>query len=1222
MRQNRRVLVVTPSFQSEAFIDETVHSVLTQVTDVPVHYHVQDGGSSDGTLDKLRRWSAIVENGELPGLGKNTLFSFASATDSGMYDAINTAFARLNPQSDDILTWINSDDRLAPGALITVEQVFVDVPSCHFLSARISIMNEGGSILGVGPATGYAQACLAAGLHDGRWLEFVMQEGTFFSGEIWNDAGGVDPRYKLAGDWDLWRRLAAKTPHFTLDSITGFHRRRHGQLSGDMDRYYREVDQALIGSEAKRDAIFNTAMALSSAPPAEFLSNLIRFDTTLQRWVAIPFNAHATFAPRLTTPAGEAAAFPLIPVEGFFPREGPYPEYGLYGRVCWMRTQVAASKVDVPENARYVLRLLLRAGADRLTVSIAVNGNSIFRSLIPDPVPMHNEAFEIPVSLRAGSNIVVLTVTGDAPAERPLLLIDAYAIQQARRSSSTPGWFAPTPPTIMRSSYIGGVVAVVDGSDRPDLLSDTVASIREQDAVLVSIVVCVSTAEGRLIAESLGDQIDLILSGMSVGHTDLETRLASIGARIVFEIAAGNMLARGALDAALAIFIDADVQEVGGIVELCDRSGLLLGKRLPHSNDKPLFRRQPNDPTSPSTVRCNLGRTLLVDTTHDGFSSRSTATPLDALIIEPWSVGLAEGTSLQSLAKTLAILGGTVRYVHGDRMTRDAKNGLVRITGYGASDTVSSDGETLEWSFTPDNDDVLTLPTDTDPPGRFAYAIGGYVDTVTLAPRTRWLARQCFKLPSTGFILALSPAFSDDMLAGLYAVLATSITRPVVIVRLTYALPPAEPNGDVIWLEMPDDDFVLSYTLSSIDVLITMPGEKRLCLKAAACALPVLEFPALSGETPMETPTKEAYASSLAGLITDPVLTRMVGTSARAKIEADHSLDAAALGLRNAAGAFPPAIAEWLSTRATLSAGARLRVSRSAPSGLPLSPLSEIVRLVAGPGAKPRTLVPPIADASVEVGIEGKTGSLFVVLTRCSGEVLRFQLSGPPTARGNIYLDDGPPVPFDLGLGGVTINLAKGRLLTAGLYRIDIVREVDTDGMIVLSHPSLLTSALAIIEGQTSTVPLVETGGAQRSPLTLDGDWQFGENYYSEESSYPALGIYTPVRWSKGPRSTLYVLARETRRYRLCLAVTGIVPGQRCRIGVAGAFGPWSEPFDGIIGRVHHPVWDVELAVGQNALDLELSASSDRPDGRSLGLIVLGVSFNVIETKRRSEPIQ
>ena len=84
--------IVTPSLNPARFIDQTIFSVLSQAGPFRVRYHVQDGGSTDGTLEKLARWRGLLEAG-LPPCCDGIEFTFVSEKDDGLYDAVNRGFA-------------------------------------------------------------------------------------------------------------------------------------------------------------------------------------------------------------------------------------------------------------------------------------------------------------------------------------------------------------------------------------------------------------------------------------------------------------------------------------------------------------------------------------------------------------------------------------------------------------------------------------------------------------------------------------------------------------------------------------------------------------------------------------------------------------------------------------------------------------------------------------------------------------------------------------------------------------------------------------------------------------------------------------------------------------------------------------------------------------------------------------------------------------------------
>jgi FkbM family methyltransferase len=95
------ISVITPSFNSAATIERTIRSVLAQ--DYPHYEHViVDGGSTDGTLDILRRY---------PGL------RWVSEPDKGQPDAMNKGFRMARGEA---VVYVNTDDYFLEGAFSAV----------------------------------------------------------------------------------------------------------------------------------------------------------------------------------------------------------------------------------------------------------------------------------------------------------------------------------------------------------------------------------------------------------------------------------------------------------------------------------------------------------------------------------------------------------------------------------------------------------------------------------------------------------------------------------------------------------------------------------------------------------------------------------------------------------------------------------------------------------------------------------------------------------------------------------------------------------------------------------------------------------------------------------------------------------------------------------------------------------------------------------------------
>ena len=244
--------IVTPVFNGAAYLDETIYSVVGQSGDFSITYHVQDGGSTDGTLELLAKWAARLK-GDFPIRCRGVEFSFSSAPDKGLYDAVNRGFEACGPA--DVMAWINADDLFQPGAFNSVAQIFTRFADIDWVTGRPNVMDESGATVHISSLIPFPRQALAAGIFDGRFAcHFVQQEGTFWRQSLWKKAGGLNADFRLAGDLDLWRRFARHADLVMANVLFGCFRTRPGQLSGNIDAYRAEFDAALTPDEVRARA--------------------------------------------------------------------------------------------------------------------------------------------------------------------------------------------------------------------------------------------------------------------------------------------------------------------------------------------------------------------------------------------------------------------------------------------------------------------------------------------------------------------------------------------------------------------------------------------------------------------------------------------------------------------------------------------------------------------------------------------------------------------------------------------------------------------------------------------------------------------------------------------------------------------------------------------------------------------------------------------------------
>jgi len=190
-----RISVITPSFNQGRYIEETLLSVRNQ--GYPnVEHIVMDGGSTDETLDIIDRY-------------RDGLAHVVSQKDKGQSDAINRGFKLA---TGEILTWLNSDDLLAEGALAAVAAAF-DASGADMVAGECHIHRNGKVEARHLTACGNGPLPLEDMFDiDGCWLEgqFFYQPEVMFTRRIWNKAGGhVREDLYHSMDYELWLRMGA-----------------------------------------------------------------------------------------------------------------------------------------------------------------------------------------------------------------------------------------------------------------------------------------------------------------------------------------------------------------------------------------------------------------------------------------------------------------------------------------------------------------------------------------------------------------------------------------------------------------------------------------------------------------------------------------------------------------------------------------------------------------------------------------------------------------------------------------------------------------------------------------------------------------------------------------------------------------------------------------------------------------------------------------------------
>jgi len=210
------VSIVTPSFNQARFLEETLRSVELQRYR-PIQQIVIDGGSTDGSVELLKRWGAIDH-------GPGYSFEWISEPDRGHADALNKGFDRVRGE---IAGWLNSDDVYFDREVIATSVAALGAhPEVDLVHGEVAMISEdsGLQMIWCFPNFDYRRALRG----------YIIPQPTVFMRRSVTDRHRLDPSLRVAIDHIYWLQIGKEHKFLKISRIQAGdrdHRSRISQVS-------------------------------------------------------------------------------------------------------------------------------------------------------------------------------------------------------------------------------------------------------------------------------------------------------------------------------------------------------------------------------------------------------------------------------------------------------------------------------------------------------------------------------------------------------------------------------------------------------------------------------------------------------------------------------------------------------------------------------------------------------------------------------------------------------------------------------------------------------------------------------------------------------------------------------------------------------------------------------------------------------------------------------
>ncbi len=227
-----KISIVIPSFNKVDFIEETLKSIVDQDY-LNLEVIIQDGGSTDGTLEILKKYAKKYPK----------IFKLESKKDNGQLDAINKGFSKA---SGEIVSFINADDVYEKGALKKIAKIYLKNRNALWFAGKGRVIDKNGKEIAK-VASWYKNLLLFLN-HKSLILilNYLIQPSVFMTRQAYKKYGPFTGTKTAVMEYDLWLKLFCIQKPVIVPHFLSSFRLYPGSISTAKVREMMEEDEKIV----------------------------------------------------------------------------------------------------------------------------------------------------------------------------------------------------------------------------------------------------------------------------------------------------------------------------------------------------------------------------------------------------------------------------------------------------------------------------------------------------------------------------------------------------------------------------------------------------------------------------------------------------------------------------------------------------------------------------------------------------------------------------------------------------------------------------------------------------------------------------------------------------------------------------------------------------------------------------------------------------------------